>query len=215
MFQGLPKESLNRIAEVSGLQTFAANSFLFEEGGEPDFVYGLIEGSVALLSDSSDGAAVIETFSSGETVLLPASLLGLPYLLSGRATTDGQCLLIPATKLRAMIDIDVALAAQCARTLSRHWRLLVGQIKELKTQNAVQRLARFLVTQSGTQSGPCTVTLGTSKKDVAKMLGIAPETLSRALKKLHLHGVETHGETVVIASIERLEVVASAHDRTH
>jgi CRP/FNR family transcriptional activator FtrB len=124
-------------------------------------------------------------------------------------------LLIPATKLRTLIDTDAALAAQCARTLSRHWRLLVVQIKDFKTQSAVQRLARFLVTQSGVHSGPCTVTLGTSKKDVAKILGIAPETLSRALKKLHPHGVETRGETVVIAAIERLEGVASAHGRAH
>ena len=209
IFKDLPRESLNRLAEASGLQSFAAGTYLFEDGGEPDFVYCLVEGSVALMSDSSPNAVPIENFSAGETVLLPAALLGLPYLLSGKAIANGKCLLIPSNKLRALIDTDGALAAQCARALSRHWRLLVGQLKELKTHNAVQRLARYLVSQAGEQKGKSTLTFATSKRDIAGMLGIAPETLSRALKKLKPHGVETHGETLTIKAIEKLELIAS------
>ncbi len=54
------------------------------------------------------------------------------------------------------------------------------------------------------------------KKEVATRLGIKPETLSRTLKKLRDYGVETEGDTIRIASLERLAALTSpavAHDQ--
>lgn len=207
LFAPLPARSLERIAEVAGLQSFSNHSYLFREGEEPDFIYCFVEGGVVLVAGADGKEAVVEFFGPGESVLLPAAILGLPYLVSARATSDGQALLIPAGKLRQLIDEDVALAAQCARVLSRHWRALISQIKEIKTHGAAERLARFLVSRAGKSKGPATLVLPGMKKEVATLLGIKPETLSRSLKKLRDHGVDTEGDTVRIASIERLEAL--------
>ncbi len=209
LFASLPETSLETIAEVVGLQRFSNHAYLFREGEEPDFVYSFVEGGVVLLGGADGQEAVIEFFGPGESVLLPAALLGLPYLASARATSDGQALLIPAGKLRQLIDQDVALAAQCARVLSRHWRVLISQIKEIKTHGAAERLAHFLVSQTETQAGPVTLTLPGMKKEIATRLGIKPETLSRTLKKLRDYGVETEGDSVRIASVERLTALVS------
>ncbi len=205
LFAPLPDASLRTIAEVAGLQRFSNHAYLFREGEEPDFVYSFIEGGVVLVGSGGDAQeAVIEFFGPGESVLLPAALLGLPYLVSARATSDGQALLIPAYKLRQLIDQDVALAAQCARVLSGHWRVLISQLKEMKTQGATERLARFLILKAEHETGAATLVLPGMKKEVATRLGIKPETLSRSLKKLKAYGVETDGDSVRIASIERL-----------
>ena len=204
LFSSLPETSLARLAEVAGLQRFSAGAYLFREGEEPDFVYSFIEGGVVLVTGSGEKEAVIEFFGHGESVLLPAALLGLPYLVSARATTDGQALLIPASKLRKIIDEDVAVAAQCARMLSRHWRVLIGQIKEMKTRSALERVAHFLASQTPKTSGAVTFALPGMKKEVATRLGITPETLSRTLRLLKKYGVEADGDTFHIAAIERL-----------
>ena len=204
LFAGLPDASLQRIAEVAGLQRFSTHAHLFREGEEPDFIYSFIEGGVVLVAGTGENEAVIEFFGPGESVLLPAALLGLPYLLSARATSDGQALLVPASKLRTLIDEDVALAAQCARALSRHWRILIGQIKEMKTRTALERVAHFLVSQTERKTGAATLALPGMKKEVATRLGITPETLSRSLRALKKYGVEAEGDTFRIASIERL-----------
>ena len=210
LFSGLPDATLTRIAEVAGLQRFSNHGFLFREGEEPDFIYCFIEGGIVLVGGADDREAVIEFFGPGESVLLPAALLGLPYLVSARATSDGQALLVPASKLRQFLDEDVALAAQCARVLSRHWRGLISQIKEIKTHSAAERLAHFLLTQAGKGIGPATLVLPGMKKEVATRLGIKPETLSRTLKKLRDYGVESDGDTIRIASLERLCALAGA-----
>ncbi|MEQ1756488.1 MAG: helix-turn-helix domain-containing protein [Micropepsaceae bacterium] len=209
LFAPLPEATLERIAEISGLQRFSDHGFLFREGEEPDFVYCFIEGGVVLVGGVGSQEAVIEFFGPGESVLLPAALLGLPYLVSARATSDGQALLIPAGKLRSLIDEDVALAAQCARVLSRHWRVLINQIKEIKTQGAAERLAHFLISQAEKTHGPVAFALPGMKKEVATRLGIKPETLSRTLRKLRDFGVESDGDTIRISSLERLAEIAN------
>jgi CRP/FNR family transcriptional activator FtrB len=209
LFAPLPAASLERLAEVSGLQRFSNHGYLFREGEEPDFVYCFVEGGIVLVGGADGQEAVIEFFGPGESVLLPAALLGLPYLVSARATSDGQALLIPASRLREQLNDDVALAAQCARVLSRHWRVLIGQIKEIKTHGAAERLAHFLISQSEKTKGPATLILPGMKKEVATRLGIKPETLSRTLKKLRDYGVDTEGDTIRIASLERLAALVT------
>lgn len=209
LFSHLPEASLNLLADVAGLQRFSNHAYLFREGEEPDFIYCFVEGGVVLVGGADGQEAVIEFFGPGESVLLPAALLGKPYLVSARATSDGQALLIPAGKLRQLLDTDVAIAAQCARALSRHWRVLISQIKEIKTHSAAERLAHFLVSQTSTKSGPVTLTLPGMKKEVATRLGIKPETLSRTLKKLKTFGVESDGDSIRIAAVERLATLTS------
>lgn len=210
LFAPLPEPSLQAIAEVAGLQRFSSHSYLFREGEEPDFIYSFVEGGIVLVGGVDGQEAVIEFFGPGESVLLPAALLGLPYLVSARATSDGQALLVPASKLRQLLDQDVAIAAQCARTLSRHWRTLIGQIKEIKTHSAAERLAHFLIAQAETTTGPASLILPGMKREVATRLGIKPETLSRTLKKLREYGVETDGDAIRIESLERLGALVTA-----
>jgi CRP/FNR family transcriptional activator FtrB len=209
LFAPLPAASLERLAEVSGLQRFSNHGYLFREGEEPDFIYCFVEGGIVLVGGADGQEAVIDFFGPGESVLLPAAVLGLPYLVSARATSDGQALLIPASKLREQLAQDVALAAQCSRVLSRHWRVLISQIKEIKTHGAAERLAHFLITQTEKTKGPATLVLPGMKKEVATRLGIKPETLSRTLKKLRDYGVDTDGDTIHIASLERLAALVT------
>jgi len=213
MFAPLPEASLRRLAEVAGLQRFSNHSYLFREGEEPDFIYSFVEGGVVLVGGAEGREAVIEFFGPGESVLLPAAILGLPYLVSARATSDGQALLIPANKFRRLLDEDTALAAQCARVLSRHWRVVITQIKEIKTQSALERVAQFLVAQTQESKGAATLTLPGMKKEVATRLGITPETLSRTLKKLRKYGVEADGDTFRIASVERVASLVGRAER--
>lgn len=210
LFAPLPEASLERLANISGLQRFSNHGFLFREGEEPDFIYCLVEGGIVLVGGADGHEAVIEFFGPGESVLLPAALLAKPYLVSARATSDGQALLIPAAKLRELVSEDTALAFQCTRVLSCGWQALIGQIKEIKTHGATERLAHFLISQSQSKQGATTLVLPGMKKEVATRLGIKPETLSRTLKKLREYGVDTDGDTIRIASLERLAALLSA-----
>jgi CRP/FNR family transcriptional activator FtrB len=211
LFQGLPGPLVQKIAEISGLQRFNAQGYLFRAGEQPDFVYAILEGSVVVLGHDDGRESVIEFLGPGETILIPFALLATPYLVSARATTDGQTLMVPARQFRQMVKDDTTLASACAYSLSRQWHGLITQIREIKTHSAIERVAQFLVAQSGKREGSVSLVLPGMKKEVATRLGIKPETFSRSLKKLREHGVETRGDTISISSLEHLASLSSSH----
>lgn len=213
MLTGLSGATRARIEEASGLQRFGRGSMIFREGERAHFIYGIVTGSVALTTATDEGEAIIGLFSPGETVLLPPALLDLPYMISARALSDGQALLIHAQRFRELAEEDGMLALACARVLARHWRILLKQHKQLRTQDADARLVQYLLENAGRRTGPAVLRLPGSKKDLATLLGVTPETLSRALRRLRAIGVESRRETIRIASLKRLADVAG--DRGH
>lgn len=210
LFSPLSDDTLARVADAAGVQRFSANGFLFREGETPEFIYSVVQGGLLLVAGRGSHEAVVEFVGAGETVLLPDAILGTPYCVSARASTDGQALMIPVARLRQLVDGDAALAAQCARVLARQWRGLIGQVREIKAHGAAERLAQFLLGRAERVSGPASLVLPGMKKEVATRLGIKPETLSRTLRKLRDYGVNTHGDMIRISSLERLATLVNA-----
>lgn len=215
LFARLSPALKRRVAAASGLQRFSQGTRLFQEGERCHYIYGIVSGTVALASGSGESESVIDFFGTGETVLVPPALLDLPYLLSARATTDGMALLVPAGQFRAFVESDVTLAAECARLLARHWRILVKQTQRMKTQDARARLAQFILERAGKSTGAATLRLPGLKKDLATHLGMAPETLSRAFQRLRAHGVEAKGDAISVMSLKNLMKFGVGPSRGH
>ena len=200
-----------QLSEVSGLQRIDQGSMLFREGERCHFVYGFVSGAVALVTEGSSAEIIADFMHAGELVLVPPAILDLPYMVSGRATTDILALLVPAPAFRDAVNTNVELAAAVARTLATHWRLLLNQMKKLKTGDADTRLAQYLLDNIST--GKTRFTLPGSKRQLAAHLGMTPETLSRALKRLSEFGVATNGSEVTVSSIPLLATLTGRSDR--
>lgn len=202
IFAGLPKPLLMQLAQISGLQRIGQGSVLFSEGERCHYVYGLVSGTVALVTTDSGVESIIHFFDSGELVLLPPAILDQFYMASGIATSDVHALLIPAAAFRDLVTENGEMAASVAQAIALHWRRLLNQMKKLKIGDADMRLAQYLLEH--VSPGAMSFHLPGSKRQLAAHLGMTPATLSRAFKRLGDLGVTSSGSYISVASLSCL-----------
>jgi CRP/FNR family transcriptional activator FtrB len=189
-------EAMAELLRLSFTQLLPRGTVVFEQGEQPDFLHMLLAGSIGLQA-RADGKdkTIIEIFGGGEVFLAPAVVLRRPYLASAVALTEVRVLMIPADAFRDAIRRDLALADASIELLSRHWRLMVEQVVDLKLRSAESRVARFLARRVSEEAGAGTAELPEPRNAIAARLGMTPETFSRALAALEQKGLLRRGAT--------------------
>jgi CRP/FNR family transcriptional activator FtrB len=209
VFQSLGEDDLNVLLGDAVVHDQPADTILFRQGQRPDFLHVLIEGRVGLMGvGMDDRQVVVEFMEPGESFILAAVLTDAPYLMAARTIQRSRVLLIPAGTLREHVSANGRLAVGLLASLSRHYRMMVRQVKDLKLHSATERLGCYLLALgeqgAGGRDGPVTVTLPVEKALLATRLGTTPENLSRAFANLRSAGVTTSGGTVTIVDMVRL-----------
>jgi CRP/FNR family transcriptional activator FtrB len=198
--------AMARLLRTSFTQQLPRGTVMFDQNERADFLHLLLEGSVGLVARDEYGAeTTVEIFGPGELFLVPAAVLELPYLASATALTDIRILMIPADVFRAGIAEDPNLARATIELLSRHWRMMVDQVVDLKLRSADRRLARFLARRVPEEAGAGSGDLPEPRSAIAARLGMTPETLSRTLGALEAEGVlRLSGKRIDVPDREKL-----------
>lgn len=190
------------------VQTLPKGAAPCREGDKPEFLHVVLSGAVGLFAKGPREETLIEFFGPGDVFILPAVLLDAPYLMTARLLEEGRIVLWPAASFRAQTRANAALAFGCTLVLSSYWRVLIGQIKDLKLLSAIERLSAMLLALAPRHSGPITVTLPGGRQLIAGRLGVTPQSLSRAFAALRPIGVSGSSRTVTIADPARLREIA-------
>ena len=188
-FQAAGPAAMAELLAASFTQVLPRGAVLFEQGDEPQFLHLVLDGRIGLQAVVEGGAkTMVELFGPGELVLAPAVVLALPYLASAVAQVEVRVLMIPAALVREAIARSLPLAVAMTELLSRHWRLMVDQVVDLKLRSAEQRVARFIDRRRAEDGEADRVVLAEPRTAIAARLGMTPETLSRALAALEAKG---------------------------
>jgi len=210
LFGGASAEVAERLLAASRIQSYAKGAAVFHQG-DPAMAIGLVvSGWMKLFRMSAGGnEAVVRMFSAGESFGEAVALRGTSYPASGGAVTDCRVLWINAEHLRRQLRDSPDLALAILASTFVHLHDLVNQIEQLKSQNGGQRVAEFLLGICETSEGPATIRLPYDKVVIAGLLGIKPESLSRAFARLRDFGVVIRGNELDIADVGILRSLAS------
>jgi CRP-like cAMP-binding protein len=183
---------------------FTAGDTLIEQGDTPQGVMLLKEGLVGLSTVSDKG---VET---GCTVRAPKTLLGSESVYSMRTTyrvwalTDLTVCVAPIERLKPWLgSLSTPFGALMRLSVEESSRRVTERLE--RGGSSVSRIARLLLRRC-VNSQPQRLEL--SQRLVARVLSMTPETISRALGKLHAAGAVSSTRPIVIGDVEKLRKLA-------
>lgn len=202
---GLVEEEARLLLGDAWAESHPDGDILFSRGEPANSFFVLLDGHVQLFIEEAGRPTVLEV-AKRPSVLGEAALFGdrhHPHW--ARVVGFARVVVIPCAPFLNALNERFDLAQLVLKSMSIRLRGLVAQISELKLKSTAQRLAGFLLGLTSKTEGSVTVRFPYDKRLAADVLGMTPESLSRALVRLAPLGVESRADNLVaVADIEGL-----------
>lgn len=170
-----------------------AGASLLHEGARSSHVYVVRAGTFKCIKTAEDGYEQVLAFAGQGEVLAFEAMCGDAQRMGAVALEDSSVYALPTREIdgwrRLSPRFDHVLQVALSRQLTR-----AGQITEMMAAvSSDVRLARFLIWWSNRMAergqSPRRLLLRMSRRDIASLLGVAHETVSRSFSSFVEHGL--------------------------
>jgi len=211
LFSALGEADLRELLRTCPTRHLPGGSQVFSPSQQADSFYVILTGRVKLYKLSPKGdEQILHLYGPGRTFGEAAMWAGIRYPAHAEVLADSTLLLVRRTVLKDLIARNAELGmAMLAGMSSKLWEFntLIGQ---LSLREVPGRLANVLL-EMPAKAGTDTVVLTQTKRELAAQIGTAPETLSRALRKLTALGlIEVNGPEITILDPDGLADLAES-----
>jgi len=209
LFGGLPGDQLRVLAQCASQKSVRPGRQVFEDMAHSPGFYLVVWGRVKIFKSSPEGREqTIFVFGPGELFCLTA--FADEYSpASATALEDTRILFFPAEVMEGVARREPALLFGIMLALSRRLKEALAVIEALSLQEIPQRLAIFLTHSLAKEGQGDSFELPFSQRELAKIIGATPETLSRVFRKLSDEGVlSMDGRTIRILERSALGALA-------
>lgn len=171
-----------------------SGSVLFHQGADSSGVYCVSRGLIAIRSfDSDGGSSLLRLAYPGELIGYRAFLTGREHRTEAKALLPSRVCVVAHRDAKQVIQacpaVLVRLAERCADELDLcHER--IQDAARIPNKARLAQLLDELMQAHGEEKGDIRrMRLPISRQDLADILGVQPETLSRLLRRLQNEGV--------------------------
>ncbi len=209
MFHGINLNIIEDMAKYCHQKSYVKDQELFETGDPADAFYIILEGWIKLFRISREGEeTIIHIFGAGESFAEAAVFRRQrTYPVTAQAVSNVKIIEIPRSFLTKKIEEDSSFALIMLGSISSRQHYLVGQLEQITSRTAPQRIGSFLLQfcqRKKDSDGKMIVELPYDKSLISTRLNIKPETFSRALTKLEPHGIISKNRQIIINDIKKL-----------
>jgi CRP/FNR family transcriptional regulator len=196
-------ESMHRLAPP---QEYPPSTDLFKQDSAAREIYFIESGLVKLTCLESDGEELILGLRSSRYTLGAASvILHKPYPLTAVTLTRCSLCRIPANVFLNVLETDSQFLLSFLKEQSREIYDQLEFIVQLRSRSARYRLAQLLLQQISALhiEGPqkeIRLQWLLKNREVAQLIAITPQHLSRLLRQMQLEGLIRREKNVVIVS---------------
>lgn len=185
LFSYISRESFDKISSLARFRDFRRNDQIFQEGDDALGFFIVAKGKVKVYKLSVSGAEHILHIVQEGGSIAEAVVFGnmTRYPAFAEALAETEVLFIPKKDFLSLMRSDFSLTLSVLGSMSEKLRYFNALIEELSLKGADARIAKYLLNLSFKKKSG-SFSLDVKKVELAKRLGIAPETLSRNFKKL-------------------------------
>lgn len=220
LFAGLPDADIETFASLARVENAPSKTLLFTEGEPCDRFYVVASGRVKVFKESEKGKEqILHIVHPGQSFAEAAMFAGTGrFPASAETLEDSTLIVLPADHFIGCLREDSELCLRLLSSVTLWLRRMVDLVEDLALKDVQTRLGGFLLREAEERNlllQPGTeILLPMSKSDLARRLGTAAETLSRALFKLQKDGaVQVKGRLVTIADPTKLQTAAQGLEK--
>ena len=176
LFQNVDEDTIKNIESFTTHHKVVKDNIVFYEGDEPKYLYLLVKGVIKLYkTSSSHKEIVLKYFHENELIGEVANFENIPYPATAKAYSDVEFLKIDFEKLKEVILLNPSLAFNIQTSLIKKIKNLENIISTNLVLDSKERVAKYIHSHSDDF-------FETKNIEIAEILGVSPETLSRILK---------------------------------
>lgn len=211
LFEGLPQEQINDLADIIVDQEFKRGRTIFSEGDEGTGFYVVVSGRVKIFKLSAEGKEqILHIFGPGEPFGEVPVFAGLRFPAHAETLEHSRIFFLDRKDFVNLILKEPSLALNMLAILSKRLRRFTQLVEDLSLREVPGRLAAYLLYLSNRQDGTDELELDIPKGQLASILGTIPETLSRILGKMTQMGlIEVQGRRIRLTDRKAMEELAA------
>lgn len=207
IFNHLKLDYLEKIMKLSKVKYFKKNEDVFYEDSKSDNLFIVHKGQVTLYKlDESGKEVILNVLNVGDYLGEISLFLDSHYQSFAKATKDTTICTIYREDLLKLLDQYPQISIKLLEEFAQRLKLSQTQASRAISKTADSRLALYLIDSVDENS---IVKLETSRKDLAKFLGMSAETISRKFKsfenKKYIKQIKT--DKIEILDKEKLKTV--------
>lgn len=176
-FQNLSDEKFAELEKISRSVNYTKGSIAFYEGDKSSSLFILTKGVLQVYkSDMKGNKIIMHHFYAKEMIAELINFEHMNFPASAEFETDGSAVLIDYEKFESQFLADKEISFAFIKSLTKKIKYLESVIANNMTMNSTARVSKFICEHQDEIKK-------LKKSYIAADLNIAPETLSRILKK--------------------------------
>lgn len=196
-FSKLTDAQLEKLKKISVIKKYKAKEILFYEGDEPTYLYVLLQGTLKVYKTNHKGQQIfLHQFYPGGLVAELANFENIPYPATAEFMSDSEVLRIDYQALEKDFFKNPEISFEIIKSLIAKHKILIDVIQKEVILTAEAKVAKFLL-----ENEELFKTLKNTQ--VASILNLTPETLSRTLSKFKASGLIEVGDEHHIRIVNR------------
>jgi CRP/FNR family transcriptional regulator len=182
-FSKLTDAQLEKLKKISVIKKYKAKEILFYEGDEPTYLYVLLQGTLKVYKTNHKGQQIfLHQFYPGGLVAELANFENIPYPATAEFMSDSEVLRIDYQALEKDFFKNPEISFEIIKSLIAKHKILIDVIQKEVILTADAKVAKFILENED-------LFKKLKNTQVASILNLTPETLSRTLSKFKSSGI--------------------------